>query len=87
MHSTIYLLLWWSVLRNEGDLKVGAYQLPPEVILAALSADALFHKESLVDYDLSWVKITFKKVLNDCTALLWHMKHRNVHLAETISII
>lgn len=46
-------LLWWGVLRNKGDFKVGAYQPPPEVTLAAVSADAFPHKVCLIDNDLS----------------------------------
>lgn len=52
-------------MRNEGDLKVGAYQLPPQIVLAAHSTDALFHKESFINYYLSWVKKIKKKKYNN----------------------
>lgn len=47
-------LFRWGILRDEGDLKVGAYQLPPKVILAAFSADAFPHKVNLINYYLPW---------------------------------
>lgn len=45
-------LFRWGILRDEGDLKVGAYQLPPEVLLAALRADAFLHKVHLIHNNL-----------------------------------
>lgn len=47
-------LFRWGILRDEGDLKVGAYQLPPKVILAAFSTDAFPHKVHLINYYLPW---------------------------------
>lgn len=40
------------VLGDEGDLEVGADQLPPQIVLAAVRADALPHKARLVHHDL-----------------------------------
>ena len=45
-------LLGQGIMGDEGDLEVGAYQLPPEVVLAAVGADALPHKVRLVHHDL-----------------------------------
>lgn len=47
-------LLGRGILRDEGDFKVGAYQLPPKVILAAFSTDAFPHKVHFINYNLPW---------------------------------
>lgn len=48
-------------MRDERDLKVGAYQLPPKVILAAFRADALPHKVNLINYYLPWGQTNKRK--------------------------
>lgn len=58
-------LFRWYILRDKGDLKVGAYQLPPKVILAAFSADAFPHKVHLINYYLSWGQTEKRKGLHE----------------------
>lgn len=60
MMDVLEILLGQGIVGNEGDLEVGAYQLPPEVVLAAVGADAFPHKVGLVDHDLPWEEFGLK---------------------------
>lgn len=67
----------WGIMRDEGDLKVGADQFPPHIILAAFSIDAFPHKVDFINHNLPWWKQTGGKEHKSPTKLPLQFKEED----------